>query len=57
MFTTEYAVSISDNNQVRATWKNYVNVNSVWPVYVLRQSYKEKTKSLYIYIYIELSEM
>ena len=55
MFTTEYAVSISDNNQVKAVWKDYVNVKPVWPLYVLWQSYKEKTKILYIYI--ELSEM
>ena len=44
MFTSRYAVSISDNFQVKAAGKAYANVKSVWPVclYVAAMSQKNK---------------
>ena len=48
MVTSRYAVSISDNFQVKAAGKAYANVKSVWPVclYVAAMSQKNK-KSLF----------
>ena len=46
MFISGYAVSISDNFQVKAAGKVYVIVKSVWPVCLCVAAMSQKTKKV-----------
>ena len=55
IFTIGFAVSTSDNDQVKRAGIGYFNVKPAWPLcVVLRQCFnKQNTQSSYIYIYRE----
>ena len=58
MFKIGWAVSNSNNDQVKTAGKDYVNVKPVWPVCVCVATMLQKTSTIffwqivYIYIYI-----
>ena len=45
MFTIGYTVPTNDNDEVKATGKDYVNVKPVWPVCVCVAIMLQKTKN------------